>query len=347
MANNAFSHTGNIFYGSSGTYTVCPIPGTVYNGSLPEERINQPSSPVKDCSEYLGESVSLRASTSNSSGTLLNPVAFALFEWIYKDAGSGWGHRENVFHSYTDNYGASGSEGFIGVGLASQMTGVPYLQYKTIPTTACTSFAAVRILTIDYYDPEAAPSCSFTFSVTLPVELLSFNAQQNKSSIDVNWETASERNSDYFIVERSPDGASFEPIGQINAAGESQSIKKYLLQDRTPLTGMNYYRLRQVDVEGTENLSKIVTVQNGHLNQTQLYPNPTKDYFVLITGNDDEAATSIEVRNSTGNLVYQQSETLANNNTIRVSTEVLTPGVYWVTVIFDNQKSETLRMVKL
>lgn len=337
-SSDVLSHTGNSLYGASSSYSICP--SGAQSGSTLDQRINYSSSGVNSCWESLGENLSIVASTTSTSASFNNMVAKSIYSWIYKDATSAWGHREAVFLEYTDNYGASGNEGFIGVG---HNIGAAF----AAPAFGCTSYNFVRIVTIDYYDPEENASCGFTFSVVLPVELLSFDAQKNKSTIDLTWETASERNSDYFLIERSPDGDSFEPIGQVSAAGEAESLTAYSFQDKAPLTGMNYYRLRQLDMDGSETLSKIVSVQNGSLNQVQLYPNPTKDYFVLVTEDKEEAAATIEVRNSTGNLVYQQGETLANNNTIRVSTEFMAPGVYWVTVIFDNLKSETLRMVKL
>lgn len=338
ISNDVFTHTGDPSYGTSSSYLICPS-GT-QSGSSMDDRIDYSGSGVNNCWETLAENLSIVASGSSTSSSFNNMVAKAIFNWIYKDSGSAWGHREAVFLDFTDNYGNSGNEGFIGVG---NVLGTNYAS----PAFSCSNFAYVRIVTINYYDPQAAPPCSFVFSSVLPVELLSFDAKKNKSTIDLSWETASERSSDYFLIERSPDGEAFEPIGQVSAAGDAQSLTSYSFQDKKPLTGMNYYRLRELDKDGTETLSKIVSVQNGSLNQVQLYPNPTKDYFLLVTENKEEAAATIEVRNSTGNLVYQQGETLANNNTIRVSTDFLTPGVYWVTVIFDNLKSETLRMVKL
>lgn len=347
VTNNVFSHTGSSAYGTGGTYTVCPLPATTLNGSTMSQRINYTTSSVKNCYESAAESVSIRLSTSTSSASLNYPVASALFEWIYRDGGgSMWGHRINVLKTYTDNYGGTDSEGFIGVGVTSQLTGVPYAYFKVSDGT-CTNYAGVRITTINYYDPQAAPSCSFSFSTTLPVELLSFDAQKSKSFVELNWETASERNSDYFLVERSPDGSSFETIGQVSAAGNTQSVMTYSFQDKSPLAGMNYYRLRQLDLDGSENLSKIISIQNGIVSHAQLFPNPANDYFVLVTGSADETDAIIEVRNSTGNMVYERRETLSNNNTVRVSTDFLSPGVYWVTVIRDNYTSETLRLVKL
>ncbi|WP_230688401.1 IPT/TIG domain-containing protein [Hymenobacter jeongseonensis] len=119
----------------------------------------------------------------------------------------------------------------------------------------------------------------------LPVELLSFTAEQRGTTVALAWATASEKNSDRFEVERSRDGHAFERIGQVAAVGSSSSIQSYGFEDsQAPKTassqGLIYYRLRQVDRDGTFSYSPVRTVKVGAgLVGSQptlaLYPNPT------------------------------------------------------------------------
>ena len=101
---------------------------------------------------------------------------------------------------------------------------------------------------------------SVNSSIALPIELISFNAKKHEDNVQIYWETASEINNDYFIVERSFDGVHFSPISRINGAGNSTHIINYSIEDQDYVNGINYYRLTQVDFNGDESISKIVAV---------------------------------------------------------------------------------------
>lgn len=94
----------------------------------------------------------------------------------------------------------------------------------------------------------------------LPIELLSFTAQAQGTLVDLEWSTASEKNNDYFTVERSADAVAFEPVLRVAGAGNSQQLLQYRDADRDPMTGLSYYRLRQTDYDGTSQVSDAVPV---------------------------------------------------------------------------------------
>lgn len=94
----------------------------------------------------------------------------------------------------------------------------------------------------------------------LPIELLSFTAQAQGTQVDLEWSTASEKNNDYFTVERSADAVAFEPVLRVAGAGNSQQLLQYRDADRDPMTGLSYYRLRQTDYDGTSQVSDAVPV---------------------------------------------------------------------------------------
>jgi len=94
----------------------------------------------------------------------------------------------------------------------------------------------------------------------LPIELLSFTAEPDQSVVLTAWTTGSERNSDYFTVERSGDRTNFQPLGTVAAAGNSQQRHDYKFVDTAPLSGTSYYRLRETDLDGTGFLSEVVAV---------------------------------------------------------------------------------------
>ena len=95
---------------------------------------------------------------------------------------------------------------------------------------------------------------------TLPVELVSFTAEAEGKSVVTKWTTVSETGSDFFTVERGPNGVDFVDLGSIDAAGYSQDVRNYSFTDRDPLHGTGYYRVRERDLDGTLSYSKVVAV---------------------------------------------------------------------------------------
>lgn len=97
-------------------------------------------------------------------------------------------------------------------------------------------------------------------SSPLPVELLDFTARPEGDAVRCAWRTASEINNDFFTVERSTDGVSFSDVGEVQGAGNSLQLLEYGFVDRAPSSGLSYYRLRQTDLDGTEEWSAMVAV---------------------------------------------------------------------------------------
>ncbi|HLG35896.1 MAG TPA: T9SS type A sorting domain-containing protein [Bacteroidia bacterium] len=100
-------------------------------------------------------------------------------------------------------------------------------------------------------------------SLPLPVELISFTGENKNSINHLHWSTASEINNDYFIVERSADGIDFENIGTVDGHGNSNQPLNYFFDDVQPASGINYYRLKQIDYDGKFEYSKIIAVRNN------------------------------------------------------------------------------------
>lgn len=96
----------------------------------------------------------------------------------------------------------------------------------------------------------------------LPVELLGFDAECVGSSVVLEWSTASENNSSHFVVERSSDGSTFDPVGRVEAAGFSQATMTYTFMDNAS-PGSAYYRLRSVDLDGTWTLGRTIVISCG------------------------------------------------------------------------------------
>ncbi len=100
-------------------------------------------------------------------------------------------------------------------------------------------------------------------NATLPIELISFDVFNENGIIILKWETATETNNDYFTIERSTDAINFEPIAEINGAGNSNTSIKYSYSDNSPIPGVNYYRLKQTDYNGDFEYFQKVSINNN------------------------------------------------------------------------------------
>lgn len=110
--------------------------------------------------------------------------------------------------------------------------------------------------------PNNAANAAFiaTIECTLPIELLSFTAASMEDRVRVEWSTASETNNASFVVERSTDAEHFTSVGTVPGAGNSVILRSYIFDDPRPLFGLSYYRLRQVDTDGSGSLSAVRAV---------------------------------------------------------------------------------------
>ena len=113
----------------------------------------------------------------------------------------------------------------------------------------------------------------------LPVELTRFDATTKGQSVNVEWATASEKNSDRFEIQRSATGEGFETVGTVKGQGNTSSAHNYAFVDSRPLAGRSYYRLRQVDTDGTTAFSPVAAVQLR--TELAVYPNPSAGMVTL------------------------------------------------------------------
>jgi subtilisin family serine protease len=130
---------------------------------------------------------------------------------------------------------------------------------------------------------------------TLPVTLVALSGRKVTDGNRLEWVTASEFNSDKFMVEKSADGARFENIGQVSAAGISNNITAYQFLDTKPNTGNNYYRLKMIDRDATFRYSNVLLLNNETIFRgSKLYPNPTntgRQVFMQLEGLERGAVT--------------------------------------------------------
>jgi hypothetical protein len=162
--------------------------------------------------------------------------------------------------------------------------------------------------------------------ITAPVELLSFSATEQAGKVRLAWATATEKDNAYFVVERSSDGTDFSEVGRVAGQGTTNVQQTYFFEDPRPESGMNYYRLRQTDLDGTSTLSPVRNVVIENPAAVVLFPNPTSgQLFIESTGSGSEPLL-VRILNSLNQEVLVQ--TIYSGEAVDVSR--LPTGMYMV-----------------
>ncbi|MFY7888383.1 MAG: hypothetical protein ACOVOW_05715 [Spirosomataceae bacterium] len=159
----------------------------------------------------------------------------------------------------------------------------------TIPYTS-TSQNGTYQLTVTKGICTATSSVNVACSNALPIKLGSFSAITLDKNIRLAWETVLEINSDKFQVLRSTDARNFEVIGTVKAAGNTNENRSYTFSDVEPLGGISYYRLRTIDLDGTADYSKIVSVHFSENSPQVNVTNPAENGVIVVRTNNIEKA---------------------------------------------------------
>ncbi|RSK37278.1 T9SS type A sorting domain-containing protein [Hymenobacter metallilatus] len=198
--------------------------------------------------------------------------------------------------------------------------------------------------------PSGFPS-TITMPVSSPVTLTYLRATNSDGAIEVSWQTTAEANSSHFIVERSLSASgSFQALGRVNAAGNSNTTRQYLYRDFDGISQNAptlYYRLRIVDLSGQESYSQVASVSvRPPVVIFEMYPNPaSSSQQVRMQLPTDKAGTKYQV------VVYDQmgqeiSRETVSNARAYISASRLQPGLYQVTLINKSgQRLGTKRLV--
>lgn len=146
-------------------------------------------------------------------------------------------------------------------------------------------------------------------SSPLPIELLSFTGTEKNDHNLLEWVTLTETNNEYFTLERSSNGIDFIPVGKVAGAGTSRVQLSYSFKDMTPPKGVNYYRLRQTDFDGTTTTSKIIALRR-HTSanfQISVAPNPSKGVFNLDIMTATTGVLNVRVNDASGKEVMNET----------------------------------------
>ncbi|WP_254412917.1 T9SS type A sorting domain-containing protein [Dyadobacter diqingensis] len=213
--------------------------------------------------------------------------------------------------SIWEDLGNGGTSGSLTVGTVSTASGV-------------TSFSPFTIASTDASNP-------------LPVKLVKFSVQKENETALLQWSTTEEINSDRFEIENSLDAINWQKIGETKANGESTVLSHYQFVDKTPFSGLNYYRLKMIDADGTFAYSRIESIKLSAVVQTVMYPNPVSDRLFFET-TKGVSILKVNLTNSNGIHVL-----VANNADLNEGIDLskFPAGIYFVNITLSDSRVET------
>lgn len=185
-----------------------------------------------------------------------------------------------------------------------------------------------------------------TSSIILPVKLNYFKSTINKNDVKLIWQTSTEINSDYFMLQQSSDGIQFIDLEKIAAKGNSVSSVNYSFDHRNLASGNYFYRLKQVDKDGAFVYSEVLreTVASTKIN-VGFFPNPAKDLvnvYYTLKGNKD---AQLAVYQTDGKLLKMVTLQTGSSN-IQLSLSELKAGQYVLKLFEKNHPVQTAMLSK-
>lgn len=179
----------------------------------------------------------------------------------------------------------------------------------------------------------------------LPVELSAFNLRIIEDYVKLEWETLSELNNLGFEIKRGSNANEWQTIGFVEGNGTSLETHYYFFEDKTPVDGINYYRLRQVDLDGNHQFSEIVSINFEKLVSTTLiYPNPSTGIFKIkySANKQDKQIERLAIISPEGKLIDEHINIPIQSE---ISIETLSPGIYVVKMQWKSGQRDILRLI--
>ncbi len=220
-----------------------------------------------------------------------------------------------------DGYTANDADHFDILKFGGTLTGT-FSSISGLPTDWEVDYGTITPNTVTLYGPGAA----------LPLELIGFDAKRKGKTVSLTWKTTSESNSDYFELEHSEDAKNFSVIDRVKSRTVTTGINTYTYEHKNPRQGISYYRLRQVDVDGTSRLSRIVYVDMGK-QDIGFYPNPVKNGIIKF----NQPVEAVTIYNTTGKAILRKENVESN-----LDVSGINKGVYLMEI---NNGSYTQKLI--
>lgn len=209
------------------------------------------------------------------------------------------------------------------------------LTFNTSANSAFTGIDKFRIETNGSYTISGAigvdniNATNFRSLSTLPVSLIGFDAAHlQNNAVQLTWRTAEEMTNNYFAIERSTDGNTYTSIGRVEGKGSYSGLTDYRFTDNAPVTGLNYYRLSQVDVDGKIRYLNIRKISIRANKSMEVYPNPvTGNDFFIDMGQNFSGRSTYTIIDAMGKVIHNGNIT---QRVMHIEVPHFTPGMYVV-----------------
>ncbi len=193
------------------------------------------------------------------------------------------------------------------------------------------------------------PTCYVPPLVLVPITLTSFDARVNEETdVELTWETESELNNSHFIIERSRDGIDFQDMAQVLGGGTTHVPKSYRLIDPEPYFGTSYYRLKQVDFDGTTTIAgtEVVKIDKSSELSFQLYPNPAVNETKLKFVASETTELFINIVNASGQLLRDlRLPAYKGENKIPINLSDFSSGTYFINIVTENGHRSNKKLI--
>jgi hypothetical protein len=143
---------------------------------------------------------------------------------------------------------------------------------------------------------------------TFPIELLNFTGRYSSEKIFLDWTTAAEVNNNYFLIQRADNNQEYQDIVRMEGSGTTSELHYYSAVDNHPLTGINYYRLCQVDFDGSRTFSEPIAVKADGSKDIFVFPNPaTADNIALFSSATKNQSIELMIADANGKIIFNNS----------------------------------------
>ncbi|MCR9170899.1 MAG: T9SS type A sorting domain-containing protein [bacterium] len=204
--------------------------------------------------------------------------------------------------------------------------------------------SALTTVPIDFFGT-ADISCS---TLPLPVGLIEFSGEDLGGFNMLRWKTGAELHNAGFYVERSENLVDFETIGFVEGMGNTLDMTEYVFKDLNPSRTVTYYRLKQLDFNGSITYSKVISVVQSGIDEMQVvnfYPNPAQEQFNVDIVAAKSGELDIEVYSTGGNMLSTFTKSIEEgSNVLHLNTSELKAGMYMVRII--NQESGKTEVIR-
>ncbi|MBS1637618.1 MAG: T9SS type A sorting domain-containing protein [Bacteroidetes bacterium] len=256
------------------------------------------------------------------------------YSWSYSDCNQS-STVGNILRYTGSSACTDWANNFVEVGTSSDK--VKSISIKYYSGSAASTNPAAQYIVISNMLTSGFTPCSIGY--VLPIELTSFNAYKTMNDqVDLQWETASEKNNHYFTVERSDDGTTFREVGQVQGSGNSLIRHNYTFTDEAPLPGVSYYRLRQTDFDNTSQYSGIVSVEiaPSRIAVSGIHPNPANDLIDFDIYTPEKTNAVVDIVDFSGFTRQSLNQPLEKGkNPVRMDLGALPQGIYMLRVSID------------